>query len=136
MQNSSSNLCSKMSSETVLLYILLAIFGIVGMILAHLILKYLNQKPLGMQTIFDQMIKDQIYLSITNSAVRIVMIIVIEYMNPINRIIALLINLLNFMLLSGKIWQFSIILLIRHLSVFYQTILNSVDEYLVKRIGM
>ena len=124
-----------MNSEVVSYYILHAIFGIGGSFQAYLVWKYLNQKALGMQTIFDQMIKDQIYLSITNSVVRIVMIIVIEYMNPINRIIALLINLLNFMLLSGKIWQFSIILLIRHLSVFYQNILNSVDEYLVKRIG-
>ena len=124
-----------MNSEVVSYYILHAIFGIGGSIQAYLLLKYLNQKALGMQTIFDQMIKDQIYLSIINSAVRFLMIIVIEYMNPINKTIALLINLLNFMLLSAKIWQFSIILLIRHLSVFYQNLMNSVDEYLVKRIG-
>ena len=124
-----------MNSEVVSYYILHAIFGIGGSIQAYLLLKYLNQKALGMQTIFDQMIKDQIYLSIINSVVRFLMIIVIEYMNPINKTIALLINLLNFMLLSAKIWQFSIILLIRHLSVFYQNLMNSVDEYLVKRVG-
>ena len=124
-----------MSSEWVFLYILNAILSIVGAFVGYLILKYLNQKALGMQTIYDQMIKDQIYLSIINSAVRFLMIIVIEYMNPINKTIALLINLLNFMLLSAKIWQFSIILLIRHLSVFYQNLMNSVDEYLVKRVG-
>ena len=124
-----------MNSEKVFLYTLLVIIGVVGMLIAYLILKYLNQKPFGMQTIFDQMIKDQIFLSIINSVVRFLMIFVIEYMNPINKTIALLINILNFMLLSAKIWQFSIILLIRHLSVFYQNLMNSVDEYLVKRIG-
>ena len=124
-----------MNSEVVSYYILHAIFGIGGSFQAYLVLKYLNQKALGMQTIFDQMIKDQIFLSIINSVVRFLMIFVIEYMNPINKTIALLINILNFMLLSAKIWQFSIILLIRHLSVFYQNLMNSVDEYLVKRIG-
>ena len=126
---------SKMNHEKIFSYTILALVGTVGMIVAYLILKYLNQKPLGMQTIFDQMIKDQIILSIINSIVRFLMIFVIEYMNPINKTIALLINILNFMLLSAKIWQFSIILLIRHLSVFYQNLMNSVDEYLVKRIG-
>ena len=124
-----------MNSEVVSYYILHAIFGIGGSVQAYLVWKYLNQKALGMQTIFDQMIKDQIILSIINSIVRFLMIFVIEYMNPINKTIALLINILNFMLLSAKIWQFSIILLIRHLSVFYQNLMNSVDEYLVKRIG-
>ena len=125
-----------METEVVSYYILHAIFGIGGSIQAYLVLKYLNQKALGMQTIFDQMIKDQIYISIINSVVRIVLIIVIEFMSPINQTIALLINFLKFMLMSAKIWQFSMILLIRHFSVFYQNLMNSVDEYLVKRIGM
>ena len=124
-----------MNSEVVFYYILHTIFGIGGSIQAYLVLKYLNQKALGMQTIFDQMIKDQIYISITNSIVRIVLIIVIEFMSPINQTIALLINFLKFMLMSAKIWQFSMILLIRHFSVFYQNLMNSVDEYLVKKIG-
>ena len=134
MQNSSSNLCSKMSSETVLLYILLAIFGIVGMILAHLILKYLNQKPLGMQTIFDQMIKDQIYLTISLWAVHTIILTSIECTIPINHNFALGLSLLNFMLLLAKIWQFSMILVIRYFSVFYQNIMNSLDECFVKRL--
>ena len=124
-----------MNSEAVFYYILHTIFGIGGSIQAYLVLKYLNQKALGMQTLFDQMIKDQIYISIINSVVRIVLIIVIEFMSPINQTIALLINFLKFMLMSAKIWQFSMILLIRHFSVFYQNLMNSVDEYLVKRIG-
>ena len=124
-----------METEVVSYYILHAIFGIGGSIQAYLVLKYLNQKALGMQTIFDQMIKDQIYISIINSVVRIVLIIVIEFMSPINQTIALLINFLKFMLMSAKIWQFSMILLIRHFSVFYQNLMNSVDEYLVKKIG-
>ena len=122
-----------MSSETVLLYILLAIFGIVGMILAHLILKYLNQKPLGMQTIFDQMIKDQIYLTISLWVVH-TMILTSACTIPINQTIALGLSLLNFMLLLAKIWQFIMILVIRYFSVFYQNIMNSLDECFVKRL--
>ena len=123
-----------MSSQTVFLYILLAFFGIVGMILAHLILKYLNQKPLGMQTIFDQMIKDQIYLTISLWAVHTIILTSIECTIPINHNFALGLSLLNFMLLLAKIWQFSMILVIRYFSVFYQNIMNSLDECFVKRL--
>ena len=122
-----------MSSQTVFLYILLAFFGIVGMILAHLILKYLNQKPLGMQTIFDQMIKDQIYLTISLWVVH-TMILTSACTIPINQTIALGLSLLNFMLLLAKIWQFIMILVIRYFSVFYQNIMNSLDECFVKRL--
>ena len=123
-----------MSGQTVFLYILLAFFGIVGMILAHLILKYLNQKPLGMQTIFDQMIKDQIYLTISFWVVH-TMILTFACTIPINQTIALGLSLLNFMLLLAKIWQFIVILVIRYFSVFYQNIMNSLDECFVKRLG-
>ena len=122
-----------MSGQTVFLYILLAFFGIVGMILAHLILKYLNQKPLGMQTIFDQMIKDQIYLTISFWVVH-TMILTSACTIPINQTIALGLSLLNFMLLLAKIWQFIVILVIRYFSVFYQNIMNSLDECFVKRL--
>ena len=122
-----------MSGQTVFLYILVAFFGIVGMILAHLILKYLNQKPLGMQTIFDQMIKDQIYLTISLWVVH-TMILTSACTIPINQTIALGLSLLNFMLLLAKIWQFIMILVIRYFSVFYQNIMNSLDECFVKRL--
>ena len=123
-----------MSSETIFLYILIAIFGIVGMIIAHLILKYLNQKPLGMQTIFDQMIKDQIYLTISLWVAHILILTSIECTKHINDNIALGLSILTFMLLLAKMWQFSMMLAIRYFSVFYQNIMNSLDECFVKRL--
>ena len=123
-----------MSSETIFLYILIAIFGIVGMIIAHLILKYLNQKPLGMQTIFDQMIKDQIYLTISLWVAHILILTSIECTKHINDNIALGLSILTFMLLLAKMWQFSMMLVIRYCSVFYQNIMNSLDECFVKRL--
>ena len=123
-----------MSNETIFLYTVLAIFGIIGMIVAYLILKYLNQKPLGMQTIYDQMIKDQTYLTLSLWTVHTITLTSIEFMEPINHIIALALSLLNLMLLLAKIWQFSMILVIRYFSVFYQNIMNSLDECFVKRL--
>ena len=123
-----------MSSETLFLYTLIAILGNASMIVAYLILKYLNQKALGMQTIFDQMIKDQIYLTMSLWTVNFIILTSIECMTPINHNIALVLCLLNHMLLIAKIWQFSMILVIRYFSVFYQNIMNSLDECLVKRL--
>ena len=51
-----------MNIEKVFLYILQAISGLLGSLIAHITLKYLNNKALGMQTIFDQMVKLQDYL--------------------------------------------------------------------------
>ena len=52
-----------MKSAVIVCYIFQATFGTLGTIIAYMALKYFNQKPLGMQTMFDQMIKDKIYLS-------------------------------------------------------------------------
>ena len=55
-------------------------------------------------------------------------------MTPINPTVALALSHLIAMLLLAKIWQFSMILMIRHFSVFYQNIMNSIDECFVKRL--
>ena len=123
-----------MSSETTYLYTLIAILGIVSMIVAYLILKYLNQKALGMQTIIDQMIKDQIHLTMPLWTISFIILTSIQCMTPINHNIALALCLLSHMLLLAKVWQFSVTLVIRYFSVFYQNIMNSLDECLVKRL--
>ena len=53
-----------MNTEVIILYICQAILGILGPFIAYLPVKYLNQKALGMQTVFDQMMKDFLYLII------------------------------------------------------------------------
>ena len=91
-----------MKSEKVFLYTLLVIIGVVGLIVAYLILKYLNQKPLGMQTIFDPMIKDQIYLTMSVLTVQTIILASTECMKPISHDIALTLSLLINMLLLAK----------------------------------
>ena len=123
-----------MNSATVFLYILHAIPGVVGMIVAYLILKYLNRKPLGMQTTFDQMIKDLIYLSMLQWTVYTLILTSIEGVTHINDNIALTLTFFHIMLTLARIWQFSMILMIRFFSVFYQNIMNSVDERFVRKL--
>ena len=123
-----------MNSATVFLYILHAIPGVVGMIVAYLILKYLNRKPLGMQTTFDQMIKDLIYLSMLQWTVYTLILTSIEGVTHMNDNIALTLTFFHIMLKLARIWQFSMILMIRFFSVFYQNIMNSVDECFVRRL--
>ena len=124
-----------MNSEVVFYYILHTIFGIGGSFQAYLVLKYLNQKALGMQTILDQMIKDRIYLAMSIWATEIMVIISIEFMTPLNPYIALTITFLNRVCLIAGIWQFSAILVVRYLSVFHQNLMNCIDETLVKRVA-
>ena len=81
------------------------------------------------------MIKDRIYLVMSIWATNIIIIISIEFMTPLNPYIALTISSLNMVCALAGIWQFSAILVIRYLSVFYQNLMNSVDESLVKRVA-
>ena len=110
----------------------------VGIFIAFMVLRYLNRKALGMQTILDQMINDRIYLVISIWATDIMVIISIEFMTPLNPYqcnYSLTITFLNRVCRIAGIWQFSAILVIRYLLVFYQKLMNSVDENLVKRIA-
>ena len=73
-----------MISEIILLYIIRAIVTILGTFEAKIMLKYFNQKALGMQTIFDQMIKDKIYLSLLTCACITFVDIIVEISIPVN----------------------------------------------------
>ena len=69
-----------MNIEKVFLYILQAISGLVGALIANITLKYLNNKALGMQTIFDQMVKYFVYNCICNYACNIATNIIVEFL--------------------------------------------------------
>ena len=73
-----------MISEVIFLYIIRAIITILGVLKAKIMLKYFNQKALGMQTIFDQMIKDKIYLSLLTCACVTIVDIIVEISIPVN----------------------------------------------------
>ena len=47
-----------MKYQAVVLYFLQVILGIAAIFIANTSLKYFNQKPLGMQTVLDQTLKE------------------------------------------------------------------------------
>ena len=123
-----------MNGEVILLYVLRAIVTILGILVANIALKYFNQKALGMQTIFDEMIKDKIYLSLIACAFTIIMDVTIEYKAPLNHYVALPIIFCHQIMIISEIWQVIVIAVIRYLSVFYHPFLNTIDERLLKRM--
>ena len=52
-----------MNTEETFWYVFHFFFVIMATFIAHIVLKYIRKKPLGMQTMFDEIIKDTIYLS-------------------------------------------------------------------------
>ena len=47
-----------MKNQALVLYVLRAILGTAAIFIANTSLKYFNQKPLGMQTVLDQTLKE------------------------------------------------------------------------------
>ena len=126
-----------MNNEVIFLYVLQAILGVIGLIMAYMVLKYLNHKALGMQTINDQMIKDKIYISLLYWTINIITEFITEYkIKPLNDNEALFITLLKAIVEMASVWQMSIILMMRYMSVFYQNVMSNVDDCLVVRITM
>ena len=124
-----------MNDKVIFLYAFQAIFGVMGLLMAYMVLKYLNHKALGMQTINDRMIKDLIYLSLLFWFDTTITEFIEEYkVNPLNHKVVLLILFLNAMTVSAGIWQMSVILMMRYMSVFYQNLLNNVDDCVVVRV--
>ena len=107
--------------------------------MAYTVLKYLNHKALGILTINDQMIKDKIYTSLLHWIVNIITgIIVIYKSNKLNHNLAVFIILMNAFVVIASVWQMSILLVIRYMSVFYQNfknVLNNADNCLIIRIA-
>ena len=125
------------STLLVVLCIFKTLFEIFGLFIAYVALKYFNQKPLGMQTIFDQMIKDKIYLSIMNCLCNFFMVDVILFFMkdviPLNHIVAHFLTFILVTLALAELWQISMILIIRYVYVFYSYLLSNVDENFIKK---
>ena len=132
---------SKMKSVAIVLYMFQVTFGTLGTIIAYVALKYFNQKPLGMQTMFDQMIKDKIYLSFFCEVIWVLILnFIVEIAIPLNHnsstmhYVGLLSTFIAQIFITAIFWQFAMILVIRYLSVFHHTFLNLVDERLILKI--
>ena len=124
-----------MNNQVIFLYVLQGISGVIGLLMAYMVLKYLNHKALGMQTINDQMIKDKIYTSSLYWFINIISEIIFNYKaNPLNHNLALFIALMNAFVVIASVWQMSVLLVIRYMSVFYQNVMNNVDDCLIIKI--
>ena len=120
-----------MNIEIIILYIFQAILGILGPFIVYLPVKYLNQKALGMQTVFDQMMKDFLYSIILKSiSLFPIMALIMEFLLPLNHYLAIAIASLAHFLTLMIFWQYSALIGVRYLSVFHPMYLS--NENLIK----
>ena len=117
-----------MISEVIFLYIIRAIITILGILEAKIMLKYFDQKALGMQTIFDQMIKDKLYLSLLTCTCIIIVDIILEISESVNELIATRVIFLFQLCALMELWQSIVINVIRSqcskifLKIFYKNL--------------
>ena len=81
-----------MESQVIFLFLIRGFLGIWALFIAYMSLKYINQKALGMVTIFDHMIQDLIYLSMLHWTAQILLDLFLEFMVPLNHSVAKLIT--------------------------------------------
>ena len=110
-----------MNPEEIFLYTLRVFSTILGSFIAYMVLKYLNKKPLGMQTIFDEIIKDFIYLNMLDWLMYIVSDVSVRFCAPLNHYAISTIMTCHFTVTIGNLNQLSMLMLIRYLFVFYPT---------------
>ena len=114
-----------MNPEAVFWYTLRVVSTILGSFTAYMVLKYLNKKPLGMQTIFDEIVKDTIYLNVLNWLIFIVTGIAVDFLAPLNHYVISAIIICRVTVAIAVINQLSILMFIRYLHVFYPTQMNN-----------
>ena len=115
-----------MNNKVISFYVLQTVYGIIGIFTAFMVLKYLNRKTLGMQTIYDLMVKDKIYIFVLSWIDILITEDIAEYKSqPLNHNEVLFLTILNDMITMAGIWQVSMILLIKYFLEFYQNLMNS-----------
>ena len=114
-----------MITNAVFWYIIRAVSGTVGIFIAYVVLKYLNKKTLAMRTIFDELIKDYIYLKILEWLSDIVIDIVVNFLIPVDNYVALLIIISRRTIIMAGFCQIIAIMIIRYMYVFQYTLLNN-----------
>ena len=122
-----------MEIQVIILFLLRVFLGIWAIFIGYMALKYINQKALGMVTIFDHMIQDLIYLSMLHWMAQFILDLFLEFIVPLNHSVAKFITFLCHMLRLLFVWQINVIFVIRYLSVFYQNVLNSSEDCCIKR---
>ena len=114
-----------MNPELIFWFTLRVVSNILGSFKAYMVLKYLNKKPLGMQTIFDEMIKDFIYLNMLDWLLLFVTDVTMLFFAPLNHYAIITMILCRFVVSIAVVNQLSTSMLIRYLYVFYPTQINN-----------
>ena len=124
-----------MKIEAIIFYILQVLFVSLEAYLAYLLLKYLDRKSLGMQTILDKLVKDTILCGLFDRVIRVfVMGLIVEFARPLEDDVAFfIVTLLHFFSVS-RFWIVFSVIIVRYILVFYHTYLNIFDENVTRRI--
>ena len=124
-----------MKIEVIILYVLQVLFVLLETYVAYLVLKYLKQKPLGMQTILDKVAKDTILSVLFDQILRVfVMGLIVEFARPLSDDMAFIITtLVHFFSVLFRCYILSVII-VRYLLVFYHIYLNNFDEKVIRKI--
>ena len=89
-----------------------------------MVLKYVNTKTLATQTVFDEIIKDTVYLNLLDWFVFVICVIAIEFLAPLNNYASLTLVVCLHTIEIIIIYQLCILVLIRYLYVFYTDQMN------------
>ena len=116
-----------MNNQALILYVLRAILGIAAIFIANTSLNYFNQKPLGMQTVLDQTLKETIYHSMIALVSDIILDLFVEYAT-LTEYWAVCITFVRHTIMMAAILHYSVILVIRYMSVFHQNILDNIGD--------
>ena len=123
-----------MKIEAIILYIFQVIFILLEAYIAYLALEYLKKKPLGMQTILDEVVKDTIMCVLLNQVLRVfVSHLMLEFARQLEDAVALIVTKLVIFFTAMRLWQFFSVIIVRYMLVFYHTYLNKFDEKITRR---
>ena len=114
----------KVYSEVVFWYAVQVISTILWSFMAYIVLKYLNTKTLATQTVFDEIIKDAIYLSMLDWFLHVICIFAILFLAPLNHYVTRIFVICRHTVGITVIYQLCILILIRYLYVFYTDQMN------------
>ena len=124
-----------MEIEALIIYILQVVFLLLESYITYLLLKYLKQKPLGMQTLLDKVVKDAITCILFHQILGVFIIgLIVEFARPLKDDVAFIITTLFRFSTVSRFWTIFSVIMVRYVLVFYPTYLDIFDEIVTRRI--
>ena len=113
-----------MMHEEIYLLVLRLLFTIISFGICYLIKRYLDNKPLGMQTILDQVVKDWIKIFVGFNIIKWLFFVKYSYGHYLSLMIVLCHKFTNFAIII----QFIITVVLRYFYIFHQNVLNNFED--------